>query len=88
MKARIVIFTVLSMLFPLLQLYCTSEEPRNGVYEKQGKISFPEGTPSIGLFHVDFELVFQCCWCATHLLICKLVGKILFLIQKMSKLLL
>lgn len=30
-KASIIIFTVLSMLFPLLQLYCTSEEPRNGV---------------------------------------------------------
>ena len=54
MKAYMFIFTVLSMLFPLLQLYGTSKEPRNGVYEKQGKISFPEGTPSIGPFHVHF----------------------------------
>ena len=59
MKACIVMFTVLSMRFPLLQLYRTSEEPRNGVYEKQGKISFPEGTPSIGLFHVHFESFFK-----------------------------
>ena len=48
------------MLFPLLQLYCTSKEPRNGVYEKQGKISLPEGTPSIGPFHVHFESMLAC----------------------------
>jgi len=43
------------VVFPLLQLYCTSEESGNGVYEKQGKISFPEGTPFTGSFHVHFE---------------------------------
>ena len=48
-------YTVVSMLFPPLQLHCTSEEPRNGVYEKPGKISFPEGTPSTGSVHVHFE---------------------------------
>ena len=82
MKACIVIFTVLSMRFPLLQLYCTSEEPRNGVYEKQGKISFPEGTPSIGLFLVHFESFLMLLVCFS---ICRMVGRILFFNPKHVK---